>query len=196
MMTDEISKKSIEILGKPYARRLVPNEAGGYVASIQEFPGCIAEGNSAKEALQNLDNAAASWIEAALSTGYEIRDPISFDGYSGKVALRIPRGLHKQVAELAESEESSINQLLVAAISQYVSGSVAFKGFSEVALRELGNALQLRAVSFSVNNFEKLVFPGDPNNSLFQSSSTYAADVQHLIGAVSPRRIALHLETS
>ena len=108
------------ILAKPYTRRLLPDEDGGYTATIQEFPGCIAEGDSADEALRNLDEAAASWIEVSLSHGRAISEPLSFQGYSGKIALRIPRGLHQQVAELAELENCSINQLLTSAIASYV----------------------------------------------------------------------------
>jgi len=134
---DEISKKTVEVLSKAYARRLVPDETGGYVASIQEFPGCIAEGDTADEAIKNLDEATASWVEVALSNGYEIRDPVSFHGYSGKIALRIPRGLHKQVAELAELEDSSINQLLVTAIAQYLGSKHAFRELSETMLSEV-----------------------------------------------------------
>ncbi len=30
---------SADYLSRPYARRLTPDESGGYVATIQEFPG-------------------------------------------------------------------------------------------------------------------------------------------------------------
>lgn len=121
-MTKLESKEIREILSKPYARRLVPDEAGGFVASILEFPGCIAEGDSPEEAMSNLEAAAASWVEVALANGYTFREPIDYHGYNGKLALRLPRSLHRQVAELAELEATSINQLLVMAISHYVSG--------------------------------------------------------------------------
>lgn len=121
-MTKSESDKVKDILSKPYARRLVPDETGGFVASILEFPGCIAEGDTPDEAMSNLDAVASSWVEVALANGYTFRDPIDYHGYSGKVALRLPRSLHRQVAELAELEVSSINQLLVMAISHYVSG--------------------------------------------------------------------------
>lgn len=111
-----------EVLDKGYVRRLTPDATGGYVASILEFPGCVAEGETAEEALHNLDNAAESWIEVARAHGREIREPIDFEGCSGKFALRMPRTLHRQVAELAELEGCSVNQLLVAAISHYVGG--------------------------------------------------------------------------
>lgn len=137
MKNDEISKKSLEILNKAYARRLIPDESGGFVASIQEFPGCIAEGDTADDAIKNLEEAAASWVEVALSNGYEIRDPVSFYGYSGKIALRIPRGLHKQVAELAELEDTSVNQLLVAAIANYAGSKNVFRECTETLVSEV-----------------------------------------------------------
>jgi predicted RNase H-like HicB family nuclease len=116
-----------EILGKPYTRRLTPEAGGGFSATIQEFPGCVAEGDTAAEAIANLDKAAESWLLVSMAHGREIREPISFDGNSGKIALRIPRGLHQQVAELAELEDCSINQLLTAAISEYVGRTNAIR---------------------------------------------------------------------
>lgn len=126
-MTD-ISPK--EILKKPYSRRVTPDEDGRFLASILEFPGCFAEGDTPVEALQALENAAESWLAVAIANGYEVRDPVDFDGYSGKVALRLPRTLHKQVAEYADLEGTSINQLLVYAISRYVGGAECLQELS------------------------------------------------------------------
>jgi predicted RNase H-like HicB family nuclease len=109
-----------DYLARPYARRLTPDEAGGYVATIQEFPGLIAEGDTADDALTSLDEAAKAWIETSLATGREIPEPIDFDGCSGKIALRIPRGLHKRAAEMAVSEGISLNLWLTGAISHYL----------------------------------------------------------------------------
>lgn len=151
VIDDDATQKTGAILSKEYARRLVPDETGGYVASIQEFPGCIAEGDTAEEAIRNLDAAAASWVNVALSNGYEIREPISFHGYSGKIALRIPRGLHKQIAELAELEGSSINQLLVAATAQYLGNKRAFNVMSETILSEVRKVMSDEVVSLYRN---------------------------------------------
>ena len=169
---DEISKKAIEILGKPYARHLVPDEAGGYVASIQEFPGCVADGNTAEEAIANLNHAAASWIEAALSTGYEIRDPVDFYGYSGKIALRIPRGLHKQIAELAELEESSINQLLVTAIANYTGSERAFNKCSEVLVSEVRKVISDGFIFLYRNGPAAFTFSMQPTRMGYHNGNT------------------------
>ena len=143
----EMAKK---VIGKPYARRLSPDETGGYVGSILEFPGCFAEGDSAEEAMKNLNEAAESWVESALSSGCDIREPISFEGCSGKIALRVPRGLHKQIAELAELEDTSINQLLVTAISTYVGSKRSY----EIAASNIIDELK-RVFQESLTNFYK-----------------------------------------
>lgn len=176
-MNDEISKKTVEILSKAYARRLVPDETGGYIASIQEFPGCIAEGDTAEEAINNLDDAAASWVEAALSNGYEIRDPVSFHGYSGKIALRIPRGLHKQVAELAELEESSINQVLVTAIAQYLGNKRAFKEMSESMVSEMRKVMSEGFVSLYRNGSSTLLIAFSTTGKARYSGTTIEGQI-------------------
>ncbi|WP_250467662.1 type II toxin-antitoxin system HicB family antitoxin [Caballeronia sp. GAFFF2] len=112
-----------EILSKPYARRIVRDESGAYTASILEFPGCLAYGDSASDALAELEKVAESWLTVALANGNPIREPFDSDGYSGKIALRLPRTLHRQVAEFAELEHTSINQLLVHAVSRYIGGA-------------------------------------------------------------------------
>ena len=112
--------RTVNVLSKPYTRRLTPDETGTYVGTILEFPGCIADGKTPNEAIKNLDRAATVWIASCAAAGHSVREPIAFDGVSGKVALRIPRGLHQQVAELAQLEDCSINQLITAALASYV----------------------------------------------------------------------------
>lgn len=163
MNAEEIKNKIKEILGKPYARRLIPDETGGYTASIQEFPGCFAEGETPQDAIENLNKAAESWVEVALLNGYEIKDPTAYYGYSGKIALRIPRGLHKQIAELSELEDTSINQLIVTALSEYVgckntynliTKSIQEKIFFKA--NELNKSIQTTLISFNRNiNFTR-----------------------------------------
>lgn len=120
------AQRAEQILQKHYARRLVPEEGGGYVASILEFPGLVADGDTVEEALENLERAAKSWLEVALANGQDVRDPVDFNGYSGKVALRLPRSIHSQASQMAEQEGVSLNQFLVAAIAHYLGGKQLF----------------------------------------------------------------------
>ena len=104
-------------LKKPYSRILTPEEEGGFSSEILEFPGCFAEGETASEAYEALERAARSWVEAALEQGQEIPEPFNNQGYGGRIALRIPRSIHRQAARMAERDETSLNQFLLGAIS-------------------------------------------------------------------------------
>jgi predicted RNase H-like HicB family nuclease len=63
------------LLKSPYHRVLVPGEDGGFSASIAEFPGCFAQGNTLYEAYENLERAAQAWLEAAIAQDYPIPEP-------------------------------------------------------------------------------------------------------------------------
>jgi predicted RNase H-like HicB family nuclease len=43
-----------------------------FLAEVPELPGCIADGNSYAQALQNVQVVIAEWIETARSLGREI----------------------------------------------------------------------------------------------------------------------------
>jgi predicted RNase H-like HicB family nuclease len=107
-------------LKRPYARILIPEENGLFSAEILEFPGCYSQGASPNEAFENLEKAAVSWIEAALDTGQEIPAPSVNHGYSGKIALRLSRSLHRLAVRKAERDRISLNQCLVTAIATWV----------------------------------------------------------------------------
>lgn len=107
-------------LDKPYARMLIPAEEGGYSAEILEFPGCFAEGDSAEEALSRLEEAARSWLDAALDQGQPIPEPFTSQGYSGRIVLRLPRSIHRQSARFAQRDDTSLNQFFLSAISARV----------------------------------------------------------------------------
>jgi predicted RNase H-like HicB family nuclease len=124
--------KSIEeYLKDPYARVLIPDEQGGYSAEILEFPGCVAEGETADETMQALERAAESWIQAALDQGQNIPEPFMNQGYGGKIALRLPRSLHRQAARMSERDGVSLNQFLVSAIAARVGAEEFYNRMAE-----------------------------------------------------------------
>ena len=119
-MSEEDVRSPCEILKEPYARVLTPGEDGTYTAEILEFHGCYAEGDTADEAIKNLEDAAASWIEAAIEQGQEIPPPATVHEFSGRINLRLPRSIHKQAARFAARDEISLNQFFTAAIASRV----------------------------------------------------------------------------
>lgn len=113
-----MENKIREYLKKSYSRILIPDpETGRYAAQILEFPGCFSEGRTPQQAYKNLEQAAYNWLESAIGQAMEIPEPVSAEGYSGKVALRMPKSLHRQAMNIARREGVSLNQFLVSAIS-------------------------------------------------------------------------------
>ena len=120
MKTGTHTKTPEEYLREPYARILIPEEDGRFSAEILEFPGCFSQGDTAEEAIRNLEEAARNWVEATLKLCRPIPEPSSNYGFGGKVALRLPRSLHKRAVQLAQRDGVSLNTFLVGAIAARV----------------------------------------------------------------------------
>lgn len=90
-----------------------------FTASIKELPGLIVYGESLEEVYEEIELAKADWIEANLEWGREIKEPIgdSLEAYSGKVTLRMPKTLHRDIKERSEVEGVSLNQTIVQLIN-------------------------------------------------------------------------------
>jgi antitoxin HicB len=83
---------------------------GGYVAEIEDLPGCITEGETLEEVFQRIEDTRRAWIEIQYEDGAEIPLPRTEQQYSGKFVVRIPKGLHRQLAEEAKRQGVSLNQ--------------------------------------------------------------------------------------
>lgn len=55
--------------------RLAESDGGGYLAIVPDLPGCMSDGKIPEEALKNVQEAIASWIEAAQEWKQEIPKP-------------------------------------------------------------------------------------------------------------------------
>jgi predicted RNase H-like HicB family nuclease len=156
-------KSSEEYLKEPYSRILIPDENGFFSAEIMEFPGCFAEGKTADEAMHNLEEAAKSWIEASLEQGHEIPEPFMNQGFGGKIALRLPRSLHRQAVRMAERDGISLNQFLVSAIAARIGSEDFYSHLIEELKHRMENKLVYiippmlsiwdRAASLSVGSY-------------------------------------------
>jgi predicted RNase H-like HicB family nuclease len=51
------------------------DEDGGYIADIPDLDSCSAFGNTAEEALAELEKAKSAWLEAARASGKPIPPP-------------------------------------------------------------------------------------------------------------------------
>lgn len=109
------------ILRRPYARIILPEFDGTFRGEIMEFPGCIATGETVPETFAALEETARSWLLAALEHGQDIPTPIeNNNAFSGRLVLRLPKSLHKKATWIAEREGVSLNQFIVASLSESV----------------------------------------------------------------------------
>ena len=94
-------------MGLPYRIEIVKEqEEGGYVLHCPELPGCITCGETVQEGLEMLEDAKKSWFAACLEDN------------SGQFKLRLPKSLHKQLAQRSSEEGVSMNQYCVHLLSK------------------------------------------------------------------------------
>ena len=108
-------------LNKKYPFLVYPAEEGGYVAEIEELPGCVTQGETLEEIEEMIEDAKRAWMTVTYEDGQEIPLPRTEEKYSGKFVLRIPKYLHRKLAEQAKKEEVSLNQYVEALLSAGVS---------------------------------------------------------------------------
>lgn len=113
-----MAQTAAEFLKKPYGRVVTPEPDGSFRAEIVEFPGCLALGDTAAEALVSLEGVAFDWLEIALERGQHVPEPIENAGFSGKLVLRMPKSLHRKAAHLAAREGVSLNQFILTSLAE------------------------------------------------------------------------------
>lgn len=98
-------------MGLNYRIEIVKDDAeGGYALSIPELRGCVTCADTLEKGMEMLEDAKKQWILAALDSGYEIPEPNYLENYSGQFKLRIPKSLHRELAEKSKIEGVSMNQ--------------------------------------------------------------------------------------
>lgn len=55
-------------------------EDQAYIVSVPELPGCMTDGKTPTEAVENAEIVIQEWIETALEDGQEIPEPYLFSG--------------------------------------------------------------------------------------------------------------------
>lgn len=108
-----------ELMKLPYKLEIVPDtEESGYIASYPELPGCITCGETIESAVLNARDAKKAWLETAIENNVSINEREELESYSGQFKLRIPKSLHKTLAEESRKEGVSMNQYCVYLLSK------------------------------------------------------------------------------
>lgn len=85
-------------------------EEGGYALSCPDLKGCFTCADTIEKGLEMLEDAKKCWITACIEEGIPVPEPNFVDDYSGQFKLRIPKSLHKTLAERSRLEGISMNQ--------------------------------------------------------------------------------------
>jgi predicted RNase H-like HicB family nuclease len=121
-MLARIMEKNTEYyMSLPYTLLVQPfsDESGDYyTGKVLELDGCMTDGETKEEALENLHEAMKGWIETKLENGYDVPEPVKDNGFSGKFIVRIPKSLHFKLTLEAEKEGVSLNQYALYKLSR------------------------------------------------------------------------------
>lgn len=98
-------------------RPLSDDDGGGFLITFPDLPGCMSDGSTPDEAIENGKDAFNCWMVAQMEWGREIPAPFS-TGTSGKFVQRVPKSLHAKLAALAKQEGVSLNSLVLTFIAE------------------------------------------------------------------------------
>jgi predicted RNase H-like HicB family nuclease len=104
-------------LDAPYRFTVVADPDGGYVVEYPDLPGCLTQVESAEEIVSMAEEARRLWLRTAYEQGLPIPILSYPESYSGRFNVRLPRSLHRRLAEQADADGVSLNQLVVALLS-------------------------------------------------------------------------------
>jgi predicted RNase H-like HicB family nuclease len=112
-MTRKTESELDRCLTLHYPVQIVECEEGGYFVKVPDLPGCMSQGETIEEAMHNIAEARELWLEEALASGRTIPEPSQARRHSGRFVVRMPRELHARLADEADREGVSLNQLVV-----------------------------------------------------------------------------------
>lgn len=92
-------------------------EEGGYCLYCPDLPGCITSAENIEEGMRMIEDAKKEWILACIEDCYPIPEPNHDEQYSGQFKLRMPKSLHRSLAERSKREGVSMNQYCVYLLS-------------------------------------------------------------------------------
>ena len=117
---------------------------GGYVAEIEELPGCMTQAETIDEAFRAIEDARQLWIKTAYDEGQDIPLPRDMKEYGGKFLVRIPKSLHRALTRAAKHEGVSLNQYVTSLLASGVYGDVMATQINAI-LAEMGHTIWLLA---------------------------------------------------
>ena len=110
-----------------YAHIISPlsaEEGGGYLITFPDLPGCVSDGETEAEAVENGRDAFIAVVSALADMGRDIPAPsfspddATVPGASGKFVARVPKSIHAKLTTRAKAEGVSLNTLVLTLIAE------------------------------------------------------------------------------
>ena len=99
----------------PFTTRvLLSEEGGGYLIEFPDLPGCMSDGETLEEAIENGKDALQCWIEAAAEDGQKIPEP----GSSPTWVQQVPPDVHIQLSKRAAAAGMSLSEFVASILDE------------------------------------------------------------------------------
>jgi predicted RNase H-like HicB family nuclease len=102
---------------------LAKEDGGGFLLTLPDFPGLMADGDTIEAAVEDGRGAFLSMVAALSDMGRDIPPP-SFQpqdavpDVSGKFVTRVPRSIHAKLSARAKAEGVSLNSIVLAILAE------------------------------------------------------------------------------
>ena len=97
---------------------LSDEDGGGYLIEFLDFPGCIADGATPEEAINEGRDALLSYTRTLEELGRKV--PMQGDAFAGQWRQRVPKSLHAALVRRAANEGVSLNMLVTTMLADGV----------------------------------------------------------------------------
>lgn len=97
-------------------RPLSKKEGGGYLIEFPDLPGCVSDGETIEQAIENGKDAVKCWLAAAKKSNKAAINKSEMT--IGKWVQRVPKTLHTRLTLKAKDEGISLNTLVISMISE------------------------------------------------------------------------------
>ena len=107
-----------DYLSLQYPFQVLADPDGGYIVVFPDLPGCSTHAETIDEIPVMAEGARRLWITGEYEDGHDIPLPSYPEEYSGKFNVRLPRSLHRALAEGARRNGVSLNQYVETLLAQ------------------------------------------------------------------------------
>jgi predicted RNase H-like HicB family nuclease len=121
------------------------DEDDAYIAICPEFSDLSAFGDTAEQALAEINIVVDAAIEIYQQEGWPLPEPKILSEHSGQFRVRMPKSLHAKLAAQAEDEGVSLNTLVVTFLSEAVGMSKTRSLVREIVESLLSDTRQMFA---------------------------------------------------